>query len=142
MDVIAARLKEVLDESYLKHRIESCAYLGMKLEEIGVPIVRPVGGHAVFIDAKKFLPHIKPLNYPAQALAIALYIEGGIRSVEIGSFMFGRQPDGSERAAKHELLRLAMSRRVYSKSHFDYVAKLFNSIALKKQTLKGLRLVK
>lgn len=142
MDAIAVGLTEVIDEHYLKHRIESCAYLGKKLEEVGIPIIQPVGGHAVFIDAKKFLPHIKPLQFPAQALAIALYIEGGIRSIEIGSLMFGRQPDGSEIQAKHELLRLALPRRVYNKSHFDYIANVLSAIVAKKQTLKGFKIIK
>jgi tyrosine phenol-lyase len=142
MDVIARGLTEATDESYLRHRIESCAYLGKKLKEIGIPIVEPVGGHAVFIDAKKFLPHIPPLEFPAQSLGIELFVEGGIRSVEIGSFMFGRQPDGSETPAKHELLRLALPRRVYNKSHFDYMIKVFRAITQRKESLRGFKIVK
>lgn len=142
MDAIAIGLTEVVDESYLKHRIESCSYLGRKIQESGVPIVLPIGGHAIFIDAKKLLTHINPLNYPGHSLAVALYIEGGIRTVEIGSLMFGRQSNGNEIPAKHELLRLALPRRVYNKNHCDYVARVFHGIVEQKQHLKGYKILK
>lgn len=120
MEAIVKGLAEATDEIYLKHRIESCAYFGQQLKQFGIPIVEPVGGHAIFIDAKKFVPHIEPLHFPAQALVVELYVQGGIRAAEVGSFMFGRQPDGTETPARHELLRLAFPRRVYNKNHFDY----------------------
>lgn len=142
MDAIAQGLTEVIDEGYLKHRIESCKYLGDKLRQIGIELILPTGGHAVYIDAKKFLPHIDSLHYPAQALAVALYVAGGIRSVEIGTFMFGRKPNGSEEPAKKELLRLALPRRVYNQNHFDYIAKVFKEISMQKKTINGFQIVK
>src|SRR5690606_6851734 len=95
---------------------------------MGVPIVRPVGGHAVYVDARRMLAHIPPLQFPGQSLAISLYEVGGIRAVEIGSLMFGRQPDGSEKAARMELVRLAIPRRVYTQSHIDYVIECFEEV--------------
>lgn len=142
LDAIAVGLTEVVEEDYLRHRIESCSYLGKKIQQSGVPIVLPVGGHAIFVDAKKLLPHINPLHYPAHSLAIALYIEGGIRAVEIGSFMFGRQPNGDETPAQHELLRLALPRRVYNKNHLDYVARVLDYIAKQKQQLRGYGIIR
>jgi tyrosine phenol-lyase len=140
LDAIAVGLQEVVQEDYLKHRIESVAYLGNSLVGIGVPVVMPLGGHAVFVDAKKLLPHIDASSFPAQALAVELYIEGGIRGVEIGSFMFGKQPDGSEVPAKQELLRLALPRRTYNKGHFDYIVEIFAKILDKKNDLKGYKI--
>jgi tyrosine phenol-lyase len=142
LDAIAIGLKEVIDKNYLKHRIESCFYLGEKLQEVGVPIVLPVGGHAVFIDARKFLPDIESLQFPAHSLAIELFIEGGIRCVEIGSLMFGRKANGEEKAAKHELLRLALPRRVFNKNHFDYIAGIFHKISMNKKKIGGYKIVK
>jgi tryptophanase len=92
---------------------------------LGIPVMKPAGGHAIFIDAKKMLPHIQPLQYPGQSLAVALYIQGGIRTAEIGTFMFGRQPDGSEKPAQMELVRLAMPRRVYTQAQADYIIEVF-----------------
>ncbi len=138
LECIAAGLKEIVDEDYLHYRIRSIAYITEKLDAIGIPVMKPGGGHAVFIDAKKMLPHIPALQYPAQALAIQLYITGGIRGVEIGSFMFGRQPDGSEVAAPMELVRLAMPRRVYTQSQADYMIECFEEIYKKASEIKGL----
>lgn len=138
---IAIGLEEVLDENYLRYRIECTQYLGEKLADIGVPIVQPTGGHAVFIDAKEFLPHIEPLQFPAQTLSVELYIEGGIRSCGIDSLMFGLQPDGSEKAADCELVRLALPRRVHSKSHFDYIVEVMKSIKYRRHKLCGFKIV-
>lgn len=140
LEAIAQGLTEILDEEYLKYRIQSIAYLGEGLKKSGVPIVEPAGGHAVYINAKKFLPHIPPENFPAQALACALYLEGGIRTSEIGSLMFGKHNNGKFIPAKMELLRLAIPRRVYTQSHFDYVIEVFESLAKKKDTIQGLKI--
>ena len=137
LEAIAVGLQEIVDEDYLEYRMASTRYLGEALTELGVPIVKPVGGHAVYIDAKSLLPHIPPLDYPAQSLAVALYLTGGIRGVEIGSVMFGRQPDGSEKPADQELLRLAIPRRVYTQSHVDYVIECFEALVGRKDALCG-----
>ncbi|MGH9760611.1 MAG: tryptophanase, partial [Blastocatellia bacterium] len=137
LEAIAAGLAEVVEEDYLEYRIGTTSYFGQRLMDAEIPIVRPVGGHAVFVDAKALLPHINPLCYPGQALAIALYREGGIRSVEIGSVMFGKQPDGSEKAAPMELVRLALPRRVYTRSHLDYVVDVMSRVAEKKDSIHG-----
>ena len=107
---------------------------------MGIPIIRPVGGHAVYVDAASMLPHIPALSYPGQSLAVALYEVGGIRSCEIGSVMFGRQPDGSEIPAKMELVRLAIPRRVYTQSHVDYVIECFEEVYQNKDHLTGYRI--
>ena len=137
LEAIAIGLEEIVDEDYLEYRMASTRYLGEALTEMGVPIVQPVGGHAVYIDAKRLLPHIDPLDYPGQALAVALYTTGGIRGVEIGSVMFGRQPDGSEEPAQQELLRLAIPRRVYTQSHVDYVIECFETVYERRDELRG-----
>jgi nitrite reductase/ring-hydroxylating ferredoxin subunit len=113
----------------LNHRVRSTAYVGDALEKAGVPIVVPVGAHAVYLDARRLLPHIPSLHYPRQSLAIELYREGGVRGCEIGTVMFGRQPDGSERPAHHDLVRLAVPRRVYTQSHMDYVVEVVTRVA-------------
>jgi tryptophanase len=137
LEAIAQGLQEITDEDYLEYRLASTRYLGKALLDLGVPIVRPVGGHAVYVDAKALLPHIPPLAYPGQALAVALYVIGGIRSCEIGSVMFGRQPDGSEEPAKMELVRLAIPRRVYTQSHIDYVIEVFEKVHARREALRG-----
>ncbi len=141
LECIAAGLKEIVSEDYLHYRIRSIAYITEKLDAIGVPVMKPGGGHAVFIDASKMLPHIPALQYPAQALAVQLYITGGIRGVEIGSFMFGRQPDGSEVASPMELVRLAMPRRVYTQSQADYLIECFEEIYEKASEIKGMEII-
>ena len=139
---VAQGLKEVLDEEYLRYRIGSTAYVGNSLTEAGVPIVRPPGGHAVYIDAKALLPHIPPHQYPAQALATALYLSGGVRGCEIGSVMFGKKsPDGGEIPAPMELVRLAIPRRTYTQSHMDYVIEVILEVVKRAETLQGLRIV-
>jgi tryptophanase len=141
LEALAIGLKEVLDEHYLEYRIRSVAYLGDKLTAAGVPIVQPPGGHAIYIDAKAMLPHIPQSEYPAWALSCAFYLEGGVRSVEIGSVMFGRQPDGTEKPAPMELVRLAFPRRVYTQSHVDYLAEVLLYVNSLKSRIRGVKIV-
>lgn len=141
MEAIATGLYEALDEDYLRYRTRSIAYLGDKLIDNGVPIVQPTGGHAVYIDAKSILPHIDPLAYPAWSFTNALYILGGVRAVEIGSVMFGLQPDGTEKPAAMELVRLAFPRRVYTQSHVDYLAEVILSAYEQRESLTGYKIV-
>ncbi len=140
MEAVAAGLYEALDEGYLRYRIRSTAYLGEKLTDAGIAIIRPTGGHAVYIDAREMLPHIPSLQYPAWSLTNALYLTGGIRAVEIGSVMFGLQPDGTEREAPMELVRLAIPRRVYTQSHIDYLAEVVIHTYRQREHLCGYRI--
>ncbi len=141
LEALAVGLEEVLHEDYLQYRIRSVAYLGDILTANGIPIVQPPGGHAIYIDAKTMLPHIPQSEYPAWALSLALYLEGGIRSVEIGSMMFGHQPDGSEKPAAMELVRLAFPRRVYTQSHVDYLAEVLLYVNSIKDEIRGVKIV-
>ncbi|HEX3220627.1 MAG TPA: tryptophanase [Candidatus Limnocylindria bacterium] len=141
LEAIAQGLREVTDEDYLRYRIRSTEYLGEALAESGVPCVQPIGGHAVYLDAAALLPHIPALQYPGQALAVALYREGGIRGCEIGTVMFGQHPDGSETPAPMELVRLAIPRRVYTQSHIDYVIEVVRWVAQRAAELPGYRIV-
>ncbi|MFA6434756.1 MAG: tryptophanase [Elusimicrobiales bacterium] len=142
LEAIAIGLREVLDENYLQYRLRSSKYFGEGLLKLGIPIINPPGGHGVYINAKKFLPHIKPQNFPAQALACQLYLEGGIRGVEIGTLMFGRRDaKGSFLAAPMELVRLALPRRVYTQSHIDYVIEVMGMIAGNKNKVHGLDVI-
>jgi tryptophanase len=141
LDAIAQGLREVVEDDYLRYRIRSTAYLGEALVESGVPCVRPIGGHAVYIDAAALLPHVPSLEYPGQALAVALYREGGIRGCEIGTVMFGQHPDGHEEPAAMELVRLAIPRRVYTQSHVDYVIEVVRWVAGAASELRGMRIV-
>ncbi len=141
LEAIAVGLHEIVDEQYLRYRVRTNEYIGEKLLGLGVPIVQPVGGHAVFVDARRFLPHIPPLEYPGQSLAVALYEAGGIRACEIGTVMFGLGPDGVEQAADMDLVRLAMPRRVYTQSHADYMIEVFEEVVSRKGELRGLRIV-
>lgn len=139
LEAIAIGLREVMDEHYLQYRIRSIEYLTEKLIAAGVPVMQPAGGHAVYIDAKAFLPHIPPHQYPGQALVGALYKEGGIRGVEIGSLMFGKYDhEGQLIPAMMELVRLAIPRRVYTQSHIDYVAEIIIQVFRDRQKIKGL----
>ena len=140
LEAIAQGLREVVDEDYLRYRIRSTAYLGEALVAAGIPCVQPIGGHAVYVDAAALLPHIPPLEYPGQSLAVALYREGGIRSCEIGSVMFGLHPDGTETPAAMELVRLAIPRRVYTQSHIDYVIEVCRWIGERRDGLRGYRI--
>jgi tryptophanase len=141
LEAIAVGLHEVLDEDYLRYRIRSVEYLGEILIREGIPIVRPPGGHAIYLDAKAMLPHIPQSEYPAWALGLVLYLEGGIRSVEIGSVMFGHQPDGSEKPAAMELVRLAFPRRVYTQSHVDYLAEVLIHVNGLREHIRGVCIV-
>ncbi len=142
LEAVAQGMWEALDEDYLRYRIRSTAYLADLAERAGMPTVRPPGGHAVYLDAARLLPHIPPGRYPAQALACALYVEGGVRGVEIGSVMFGRpQPDGTEIPAPMELVRLAIPRRTYTQSHIDYVGEVIGAVVARAGELTGLRMV-
>ena len=143
LEALAVGLEEVLHEDYLRYRLRTAEYMGEKLLAGGVDIVRPTGGHAVYLDAKTFLPHLGPQDYPAWALANALYLEGGIRGVEIGSVMFGKRlEDGTETYGPMELVRLAFPRRVYTQSHFDYAAEVICELKAKAETVRGVRIVK
>jgi tryptophanase len=140
LEAIARGLEEVVEEPYLRYRIRSTEYLADKVSAAGVPIIQPAGGHAVYIDARAMLPHIPPLQYPGIALANALYVEGGIRSVEIGTVMFGRHPDGTEVPGDMDLVRLAIPRRVYTQSHIDYVAEVVIHVWNMRERLRGYRI--
>jgi len=133
LEAIAVGVEEVLEEDYLRYRIVSTAYLGKHIAEQGVPIVQPPGGHAIYLDARAFLPHIPREQFPGVALACELYLEGGIRSVEIGSLMFGG-------AARMGLVRLAIPRRVYTQSHIDYVIEIILEVWKKREQIRGLKL--
>jgi tryptophanase len=141
LEAIAVGLGEALDEDYLRYRIRSIEYLGEKLLAAGIPIITPTGGHALYLDAQRWLPHIAQREYPAWALSCVLYIEGGIRAAEIGSVMFGRQPDGSERPAPRELVRLAFPRRVYTQSHVDYVAEVLLHVNGMAHRIRGVKML-
>jgi tryptophanase len=141
LEAIAQGLTEAVDHDYLHYRIRSTAYLGHGIEQAGMPIVKPVGGHAVYIDARTLLPHIPPLDYPGQALAVALYETGGVRGCEIGTVMFGRHPDGTEAPAAMDLVRLAIPRRTYTQSHIDYVIEVCAAVAERAHALTGFRIV-
>ena len=141
LEALAVGFEEALEEPYLRYRLRSIEYLGDRLLEAGVPIVQPTGGHAVYLDAKALLPHVPQAEYPAWALSLVLYLEGGVRSVEIGSVMFGRQPDGSEKPAALELVRLAFPRRTYTQSHVDYLAEVLLHVAALRERVRGVRMV-
>ncbi len=141
LEAIARGLEEVVEEPYLRYRIRSAEYLAEKLLAAGVPILQPAGGHAIYLDARELLPHIAPLQYPGIALVNALYLTGGVRTVEIGTVMFGRRPDGSEAPATMDLVRLALPRRVYTQSHINYVAEVVIEVARQRDTLRGYRIV-
>ena len=141
LEAIAQGLSECIEADYLRYRIRSTAYLGEALDRAGVPVVKPIGGHAVYLDARALLPHIEPLSYPGQALAVALYEAGGIRGCEIGTVMFGRKPDGTESPAAMDLVRLAIPRRTYTQSHIDYVIEIVTSVAARASKLRGMRIV-
>lgn len=138
MEAIAIGLDEVFDADYLQYRIKSTEYLGYKLNQLGVPLMLPIGGHAVYIDAEKLYPHIPKHEYPGQALVCELYLKGGIRAVEIGSVMFGKYDDvGTLITSPMELVRLAIPRRVYTQSHIEYVIEVFEKIMNDRNFVKG-----
>jgi len=133
LEAIAVGVQESLEEDYLRYRIASTAYLGDHLSKEGVPIMQPPGGHAIYLDARAFLPHIPAARFPGVALAAELYLEGGIRTVEIGTLMFGAN-------AKMDLVRLAMPRRVYTQSHVDYVIEVVLAVWNRRQQIRGMKL--
>jgi tryptophanase len=142
LEAIAVGLKEIMDENYLHYRIRSIEYLTEKLVRAGVPVMRPAGGHAVYLDAKAFLPHIPVEQYPGQSLVCALYIKGGIRCVEIGSLMFGKYDNEKKLIpAALELVRLAIPRRVYTQSHIDYVAEVIIEVYQEAKTIRGMHIL-
>ncbi len=141
LEAIAVGLHEVLDENYLDYRATSTAYVVDGLHALGVPVLRPAGGHAVYLDGRGFLPHLPALHYPGWALSVELFIEAGIRCTEIGTVMFGLQPDGTEVAARHDLVRLAIPRRVYTQSHMDYVLEAVGQVYARREEIRGLRIV-
>ena len=141
LEAIAVGLEEIVQEEYLEYRVACARYVERGLVAAGVPMIRPVGAHAIYLDARAFLPHIPPLAYPGQSLAVELYVHGGIRSCEIGTVMFGRQADGGEQAAPMELVRLAIPRRVYTQSHMDYVLEVLLEVFEQRESLRGMRIV-
>ncbi|MEI2766716.1 MAG: tryptophanase [Dermatophilaceae bacterium] len=141
LEALAQGLREVVSHDFLRYRIRSTAYVADALDRLGMPCLKPAGGHAVYIDARALLAHIPPLQFPGQALAVALYEHGGIRSCEIGSVMFGRRPDGSQAPAAMELVRLAIPRRTYTQSHMDYVVEVAERVMAVKDDLPGYRIV-
>jgi tryptophanase len=143
LDALAVGLEEGMEEDYLRYRLRTAEYLGEKLEAAGVGFVKPTGGHAVYIDAKTVLPDMPVEHYPAWALCNALYLEGGIRGVEIGSVMFGKRlDDGTETYHSMELVRLAFPRRMYTQSHFDFAAEVIAEVKAKASEIRGVKIVK
>jgi tryptophanase len=143
LEALAVGLEEVLHEDFLRYRLRTAEYMGEKLKAGGVAIVEPTGGHAVYLDAKDFLPQLRPADYPAWALTNALYLEGGLRTVEIGSVMFGKRlDDGTETYHSMELVRLAFPRRVYTQSHFDFAAEVICELKARADTVRGVRMTR
>ena len=143
LEAIAVGLREILDENYLDYRLLSTRYVVNHLRDLNIPVVAPAGGHAVYLDARRFLPHIGPLQYPGQALSVELFIEAGVRGVEIGTVMFGADPHtGEEKAARLDLLRLAIPRRVYTQSHMDYVVEGIELVWQRRNEIRGMKIVK
>ena len=142
LEAIAQGLQEIIDEHYLQYRIRSIEYIGEKLQQADIPMMLPTGGHAIYLDAKAFLPHIPIRNYPGHALTCALFVEGGIRGVEIGSVMFGKyDQDGSLISPPLELVRLAIPRRVYTQSHMDYVSEVIIELMKRKDEIRGYQII-
>lgn len=142
LEAVAQGLEEIVDENYLQYRIRSIEYLGEKLVNAGIPIIEPPGGHAIYIDAKRFLPNIPPDQFPGQSIVSEIYIEGGVRGVEIGSVMFGKyDKDGNTISPAMELVRLAIPRRVYTQSHIDYVAEVIIEVFKNREKLKGYKII-
>lgn len=143
LEALAVGLKEAMEEDYLRYRLRTAEYLGERLDAAGVGFVRPTGGHAVYIDARTVLPEMPVAHYPGWALCNALYLEGGIRGVEIGSVMFGKRlADGTETFHANELVRLAFPRRMYTQSHFDYAAEVIAEVKAKAREIRGVRITK
>jgi len=142
LEAIAVGLYEILDENYLNYRLLSTRYVVKRLCETGIPVVSPAGGHAIYLDARRFLPHIEPLEYPGQALVAELYLESGVRGCEIGTVMFGYDSHtGTEKPGRLDLVRLAIPRRVYTQSHMDYVLETINLVWERRTDIRGMRIV-
>ncbi|MDJ0909784.1 MAG: tryptophanase, partial [Woeseiaceae bacterium] len=142
LEAVAVGLREILDENYLDYRLLSTRYVVERLHKSGIPVLMPAGGHAVYLDARRFLPHLDPLEYPGQALVVELFLEAGIRTVEIGTVMFGADPHtGDEQPARVDLVRLAVPRRVYTQSHMDYVLEAIDLVWQRRDEIRGLRIV-
>ncbi len=140
LEALAIGIKEILDENYLHYRIKSTEYLGKALDQKGIPVLKPFGGHAIYLDARKFCPHLSDEQLPGWAISVELYIEGGIRSCEIGNVMFGKKlPDGSWQWPKLDLVRLAIPRRVYTQSHIEYVIEAIELVYQRREKIRGLR---
>jgi tyrosine phenol-lyase len=138
LEAIATGLQEVVDEDYLRYRLASIRYVVDRLADKGIPVLRPAGGHAIYLDAREFLPHIGPLRYPGQALSVAIYLYGGIRTVEVGQVMFGRKDEtGEEQLAPRDLVRMAIPRRVYTQSHMDYLLEVIDDVWEKRDEIRG-----
>jgi tryptophanase len=142
LEAIAVGLEEVVEEDYLRYRIASTEYVARHISETGVPIMKPAGGHAVYIDARRMLPHIPPLQYPGQSLAVELYKAGGIRGCEIGTAMFGLRPDGKEEPAHMDLVRLAIPRRMYTQAHMDFVIEVISEVYENRDSLRGMKFIR
>jgi len=142
LEAIATGLEEVVREDYLNYRIASTAYVERHIAAVGVPTMKPAGGHAVYIDARNFLPHIPPLQYPGQSLAVEFYRRGGIRGCEIGTAMFGLRPDGKEEPAHMDLVRLAIPRRMYTQSQMDYVVEVVQEVWEQRDALRGMKFIR
>ena len=141
LEAIAIGLKEIMCEDYLRYRIRSIEYIGEKMDADNIPYIKPTGGHAIYLDAKAFLPHIPAHEFPGQALACELYTQGGIRGVEIGTVMFGKyDAEGNTIPAPMELVRLAIPRRVYTQSHIDYVSEVISEVYSRRESIKGLKM--
>ncbi len=140
LEALAQGLTEIVDENYLRYRVRTNSYISERLMALGIPMVQPAGGHAVFIDARAWLSHIDPLQYPGHSLTVELYRHGGIRGCEIGTVMFGKQPDGSEKPAMMDLVRLAFPRRTYTQAHADYLIEVFEELSERKDDLRGYRI--
>ena len=142
LEAIAIGLNEIMDEDYLKYRIRSIEYIGEKLDAVGIPYIKPTGGHAIYLDAKSFLAHVPPGEFPGLALCNELFIEGGVRGVEIGTVMFGKyDAEGKTIPAPMELVRLAIPRRVYTQSHIDYVAEVIIEVFNRKESIRGYKMI-
>jgi tryptophanase len=144
LEALAVGLREVMSVDYLKFRIDQMRYFGDRIVQAGMPIIEPTGGHAVFIDAGRLLPQIPAHHFPGQSVVVAFYLEGGVRTVEIGSTMFGGydKATGKPLTAPRELVRMAVPRRTYTNSHFDYVAEIAERIVAQKGSIPGYRIVR
>ena len=141
MEAIAVGIRESLDDNHQRARIGQVHYLGNKLIEMGIPIVLPIGGHGVFLDAKAFLPHLDQEQFPAQALAAEIYVDSGVRSMERGIVSAGRKPNGENYHPQLELVRLTIPRRVYTQAHMDVVAESVEAVFEKREKIRGLKMV-